>query len=155
MSAVKTAVSKQIAYALQAIDGVLNFYKRKNVSLSGNQRTLSENLSMLAWLPEEKVNLLLGQDLHRYTPNTITDLDDLKRQLHNIRREGMAVDDEEGYLGVRGIACPFKNEENSVAGSVTILGPTVRLTRQKVAEYAPMVKDCASGISRALGCKGP
>jgi IclR family KDG regulon transcriptional repressor len=139
----------------------LSFEPNHPLKVSTNDGTMfdlhqtSLGKAILAGLAEAKLNLLIGQDLHRYTPNTITDIDDLKRQLRNIRREGVAVDDEEGYAGVRGIACAFRNEENLVAGAVTILGPTVRLTRQKVMEYSPLVKNCASGISKALGCKAP
>jgi IclR family KDG regulon transcriptional repressor len=110
--------------------------------------------AILAGLPDERLNSLIGSELRRFTPNTITDIDELKRHLAIVRRDGVATDDEEGYSGVRGIACAFKNEEGGVAGAVTLIGPTIRITREKAKEYVPLVKDCAQSISKALGYKG-
>ncbi|HSW56943.1 MAG TPA: IclR family transcriptional regulator [Dehalococcoidales bacterium] len=111
--------------------------------------------AILAELPEEIVDSYLGknQELERFTPHTLTNIDDFKRHLVNIRRNGVAMDDEEGYVGVRGIAAPFRNENGDVAGAVTILGPSVRLTRDRDRENIPLVKNCALKISRALGFK--
>lgn len=109
--------------------------------------------AILAELPEETLDLLIGADMRRFTPSTITDINDLKTNLRVIKRTGLAIDDEEGYIGVRGLASVFKNEDGSVGGSITIIGPTIRLTREKLKEYGPIVKDCAMSISKALGYK--
>jgi len=47
----------------------------------------------------------------------------------------------------------LKNKEKAVIGAITILGPTIRLTREKLGDYIPAVKKCAADISRALGYK--
>jgi IclR family KDG regulon transcriptional repressor len=110
--------------------------------------------AILAELSEDKIESIIGADLQRFTPNTITDINDLKKNLTVIQRNGVAIDDEEGYIGVRGMAAAFKYEDGSVGGAITVIGPSVRLTREKVKEYSPIVKDCASSISKALGYKG-
>jgi len=110
--------------------------------------------AILAEIPEEELDRLLPDDLTRYTHNTITDMNDLKKQLMMIRQEGVAIDDEEGFLGIRGIAATLRNNEGNVVGAITILGPSIRLTREKVRECVPIVKDTAHKISRALGFNG-
>lgn len=110
--------------------------------------------AILAELSEEELNRLLTNDLTRYTHNTITDINDLKKQLIMIRQEGVAIDDEEGFLGIRGIAATLRNNEGNVVGSITILGPSIRLTREKLRECVPIVKETALRISRALGYSG-
>lgn len=110
--------------------------------------------AILAEIPEEELNRLLPDDLTRYTHNTITDINDLKKQLMMVRQEGVAIDDEEGFIGIRGIAATLRNNEGKVVGAITILGPSIRLTREKLRECVPMVKETALKISRALGYGG-
>ncbi len=88
-----------------------------------------------------------------YTPNTITDLNDLKRHLLLVNREGVAIGDEEMTLGVRGIASVVRIRDGSVAGAVGIVGPSIRLTRARLTELIPALKSCASEISKELGYK--
>ena len=110
--------------------------------------------AILAEISEEELDRLLAGDLTRYTHNTITDVNDLKKQLMMIRQEGVAIDDEEGFLGIRGIAATLRNNEGNVVGAITILGPSIRLTREKLRECVPIVKENALKISRALGYSG-
>ncbi len=121
--------------------------------MSGLHQT-SLGKAILAELPEMTLDTVLGKDLEQFTPNTISDIEEFKRHLINVRRNGVAFDDEEGYIGVRGIAAAFKNTDGKVAGAVTVLGPTVRLSRHKDKENIPAIKACALSISQALGYKG-
>jgi IclR family KDG regulon transcriptional repressor len=110
--------------------------------------------AILAEIPEEELDKILPKDLTRYTHNTITNVNDLKKHLIMIRQEGIAIDDEEGFLGIRGIAAALRNNEGNVVGAITILGPSIRLTREKLGECVPIVKETARKISRALGYNG-
>ncbi len=103
--------------------------------------------------PGELDNFLTG-GLRRYTPNTITNINDLKNQLLTVRREGVAIDDEEGFRGVRGVAATLKDCEGRMVGAITILGPSVRLTWEKIREIVPIVKEISARISKALGYDG-
>jgi DNA-binding IclR family transcriptional regulator len=38
-----------------------------------------------------------------------------------------------------------------MVGAINILGPSIRLTREKIREFVPAVKGCAMKISKALG----
>jgi IclR family transcriptional regulator, KDG regulon repressor len=85
------------------------------------------------------------------TPNTITNINDLKKHLLIVKRDGVAFDDEEESLGVRNIAAAINDQEGNVIGSVGVLGPTIRLSRSKLPEIALAVKKCAQNISASLG----
>ncbi len=110
--------------------------------------------AILAEMPEDELRTHFSNNLRRYTQNTITDINDLKKHLINVRQEGVAIDDEEGFQGVRGIAATLKNNEGVVVGALNILGPSIRLTREKIRECIPVVKDYALRISNALGYNG-
>jgi IclR family acetate operon transcriptional repressor len=89
--------------------------------------------------------------MRQFTPNTIINIDDLKKHLLIVRREGVAIDDEECFPGGRGIAAVFRDREGKLAGAITILGPSIRLSREKIRAYIPIIKKCARDISTALG----
>ncbi len=110
--------------------------------------------AILAEIPEDDLEHRIPKKLARYTHNTITDINELKKQLTTIRQDGIAIDDEEGFIGIRGIGAALKNIDGSVVGAITILGPSIRLTREKLGECIPIVKETASKISKALGYSG-
>jgi DNA-binding IclR family transcriptional regulator len=109
---------------------------------------------LLAYLPTEKVDAIVGSKLNRYTANTITDIDTLKKQLLTIRQRGLAVDNEENEIGVRCIAAPVKDSNGDVIAAISISGPSVRLSTQKLLNLGPSVKDCALKVSREMGYMG-
>jgi DNA-binding IclR family transcriptional regulator len=132
-------------------------YPTHPLRVSANEGTMvglhfaSLGKAILAEIPEEELTMRLGSKLTRYTHNTITDVNDLKKNLILVRNEGVAIDDEEAFLGVRGIASIFRNNEGAMVGAINILGPSIRLTREKIREFVPAVKGCAMKISKALG----
>jgi IclR family transcriptional regulator, KDG regulon repressor len=107
--------------------------------------------AILAELPDDELDAYLPQELTRYTQNTITNIDDLKKHLITVRQQGVAIDDEEGFIGVSGIGAALKSRERKVVGAFTLLGPSIRLTHDRIRECIPVVKNTASRISKALG----
>jgi len=109
---------------------------------------------LLAYMAEQGIDSYIeSNELKRFTSNTITDPNQLRTHLVTIAKEGIAYDDEENYVGVRNVAAPVRDREGKVVASVGVLGPTVRLTRTRMLEVVPDVKECALKISRELGFK--
>lgn len=103
------------------------------------------------------------KELHNYfdtvtlkprTPNTVTKIADLKKQLKQIHQDGIAFEDEEHELGIRTVAAPVKNWENNVVAAISVFAPSVRLTKDRMQEIAPLVKKYAFEISKAMGYTG-
>lgn len=108
----------------------------------------------LATMTEQQLDAYLNETkLTPYTASTITDVSILKKQLRAIAREGIAYNDEEYMLGIRGIAGAINNSEGIVSYCVTVAGPSVRLNPIKMMEYSQEVKHCAIAISSELGYK--
>ena len=84
-------------------------------------------------------------------PKTITDAKRLKNQLKEIRREGVAYDDEEHEIGIRNVAVPVTNCNSSIGVAIGVQGPSVRLSLDRMKEVAPILKKYASDISKVLG----
>lgn len=92
-----------------------------------------------------------GKRLESYTSNTITDIDELSKQLEKVREDGVAVDREECVPGVTDVAAPIMDSDGKLVACLGTFLPTPRATDEKIAMMISMVKDCALEISRALG----
>lgn len=111
--------------------------------------------SILAYLDEEEVmEIWENSDIKKFTDNTIIDYDIFKKELDKIRLQGYAEDDEENEPGVRCVGAPVFNFHGKVEGAISISGPTMRVTKEKVDEIAREIKKCASLISKELGYRG-
>ncbi len=85
---------------------------------------------LLAHMAEQEREAALSHTLAEYTPHTITDAEELRRQLGVVRNQGYAVDDEEFEAGIRAVSAPVRNREGTVIAAMSVAGPASRLTRR-------------------------
>jgi IclR family transcriptional regulator, KDG regulon repressor len=107
---------------------------------------------ILASMSDEEVGKYFTEgNIVHFTPNTITDINEMRNQLIIVRKEGVAFDDEEYHIGIRGIAAGLKDVDGKIIGSIGVVAPSVRFTRSKLRELAPIVKKYALDISAEEG----
>jgi IclR family KDG regulon transcriptional repressor len=92
----------------------------------------------------------LPADLEAFTPNTITNTEQLLKNLDQIRDQGYAVDDEEFDLGVRCIAVPVKDFRGKVVASMGISGPATRMTAERLPELTSILLEVGEALSRRM-----
>src|SRR5690606_3361942 len=92
----------------------------------------------------------LPEEMRAFTPRTITDRQTLAAHLEQTRRQGYAVDDEEYDYGVRCVAAPVIDYRGKVVGAIGISGPAGRMTLDRMAEYAAIVKEVGRNLSDRL-----
>jgi IclR family transcriptional regulator, acetate operon repressor len=100
------------------------------------------------------------QRLHRVglaklTPRTIVDPGALLEDLKASRQRGWAVDDQEQAEGLRCVGAPVFNEHGEVIGAISVSGPTVRMSDERLGELGPMVKRAAAEITERVGGRRP
>ncbi|MBU5294131.1 IclR family transcriptional regulator [Anaerosalibacter bizertensis] len=123
-----------------------------NIGKRSPMYSTSVGKAMLAFMEEDEVEEIWNNsEIEKFTEYTITDLDDLKDKLKEIRERGYSVDDQENELGVRCIGAPVFNRFGKVEGAISISGPTIRVTEEKVEEIAREVIKYANMISNELG----
>jgi IclR family KDG regulon transcriptional repressor len=97
----------------------------------------------LAFMPDE---------LKAYTPRTITDRETLKKELQTVAEQGYAIDNEELDPGVRCVAAPIRDYTRRIVGAVSISGPSMRFTEERIeTELIPLVLQASEDLSTRLG----
>lgn len=108
--------------------------------------------ALLAAMPDERVRALIkAKGLKGFTGNTHTDVDSLLADLAEIRARGWSLDNEEATLGMRCIASVIYNEYGEAIAGVSISGPTVRITDERLGELGDLVKRASLDITAAIG----
>jgi IclR family transcriptional regulator, acetate operon repressor len=107
---------------------------------------------MLAFIPEQDHEYFFaGMTFEKFTPQTIKNPTQLRKDLALIRQRGYAIDNEEVYLGSRCIGAPIFDSSRKVAAALSVSGPTTRVTRERVPVFAAAAKNAAAAISKSLG----
>jgi IclR family acetate operon transcriptional repressor len=86
--------------------------------------------------------------LPRFTDHTIDNPTQLVAALMEIRANGFAVNHEERYEGVNGIAAPVLGSSGVARAAIGVQGPALRMTPARLQEIAPMVRRAADDIAR-------
>jgi IclR family acetate operon transcriptional repressor len=106
----------------------------------------------LAFLPPQKREDVL-KDLHldRLTSKTIVDIEDLRKELLLIRKRGYAISHGERVEGVSSLSAPLFNFRNQVIGAISISGPSLRLSEEKITEFIEPIINATDHISQVMG----
>jgi DNA-binding IclR family transcriptional regulator len=108
---------------------------------------------LLSGLAADEVDRRLDQ-LPAYTPRTITNRKALHRELEVVRNRGYALAADELEIGLAAIAAPILSAHGDVVASISVSGPTFRLTDARVEEIIPVLIDAAEEVSGRLGHTG-
>jgi IclR family acetate operon transcriptional repressor len=110
--------------------------------------------ALLSALPDEQVRAIVARTgMPAQTERTITSPDALVAELAVVRRRGFAVDDGEQEPGVRCVAAAVPSQLAGTA-ALSISGPSSRVTRDRVAQIAPLVVAATQGLVATLGHHG-
>jgi IclR family KDG regulon transcriptional repressor len=88
--------------------------------------------------------------LESFTPHTLTDPNQLRRNLEQVRVEGYAVDDEEFDMDVRCIAVPIFDFRGKAVGSIGISGPASRITPESLPDLVARVIEIGKSLSERM-----
>lgn len=106
--------------------------------------------AILAFSSRRVCDRILNGILPRLTPNTITDPARLKRQFQEIRKDGIAFDNEEHDLGTNAVAAPIFNFEGKPVAALVVAGPAQRIKMDIGSTVALRLKETALDISKQL-----
>lgn len=108
--------------------------------------------TLLAEMDEDRLTRRLkATKLESFTSRTITDANELRRDLETIRQRGYAIDNEEKNEGMRCIAAPVFDINNEAIAGISVSGPTSRVEEAQVERLSKLVMDAAGQLTAAIG----
>lgn len=107
---------------------------------------------LLAWMPEGQSEVVLKSlKMQAYTPNTITSIQKLKKELIKVKENGYALDNVEHEDGVRCVAAPIFDMNCNVIASISISVPTFKITETLIPILIDEILNTAEEISYHMG----
>lgn len=108
---------------------------------------------LLAFLPEQEFLMLYSDNnekLPTFTPNSISSVEELKKCLKKIKKQGYAIDEEEFKIGVNCLGVPIINNEGKAIASISISGPRSRFNLFKMEKVKNILINMSKDISNQL-----
>ncbi|POF28548.1 IclR family transcriptional regulator [Roseibium marinum] len=100
--------------------------------------------------PAELDHVIRKQSFYRYTPATLGNEAELRAELAEIRRAGVAFDREEHEPGIVCIAAPILSAGGRPVGALSITTTTGRKTLEELTAMRPALLETASSIAKAV-----
>ncbi len=105
---------------------------------------------LIAWKPEQEIERFIRHGLPKHSARTITEPDQFRQTLHDVREHGFAVNDQEREMLIRSVSAPVRDSRGVVVAAVTVAGPSQRLARPRFQRVIDLVMTSASAISADL-----
>ncbi|MEM1298001.1 MAG: IclR family transcriptional regulator [Pseudomonadota bacterium] len=103
--------------------------------------------AILAYQSPTFVDDYVKLEMRAYTDLTVTTADALRAELAKVRREGISYDLEELAEGMNCVAVPVRLINGDVRGGVSISGPKLRLTPDRLREIGEIMLEEVTAVS--------
>jgi IclR family transcriptional regulator, acetate operon repressor len=122
----------------------------------GAMHASSLGKALLSTLPQKAVAEVLQRvGMKKFTEHTIVDPQALITDLAAAAKRGWAIDDQERADGMRCAGAPVFNEHGEAVGAISVSGPIVRITDERLGELGPLVKRAAADLTERFGGTPP
>lgn len=112
--------------------------------------TASGKLFLASMPLAERRHVLAQLSLNRHSPRTITDPAQLERELDEIARRGIGVDDEEFVRGMIAVAVPVRNHDGLVVAAIACHAPTARVSMPELLAGVRHMQEAADEAREVL-----
>jgi IclR family transcriptional regulator, KDG regulon repressor len=138
------------------VDRVESERSIRMVAAPGRQAALHATASgkaLLAHQPPETIDAILAGELHRFTPETITDPDELRADLRRVVERGYAECIREHEPEICSISVPVRNYSGNVAAALTVAAPATRFAETERRVALAVLQEIARELSVQLGAR--
>jgi IclR family KDG regulon transcriptional repressor len=105
---------------------------------------------LLAYAGNDEWKHYVSQPLERFTPNTITDPEQLVEHLHEIREQGYCMSEGEVDEGALAVAVPILTPQRQLAAGLSVAGPAFRFDDTKIELHLSALRAGAATIEEQL-----
>lgn len=130
--------------------GAFQLTNRAGVTRPAHGTALGKVL-LAALSPAQLDRFLQNHELTALTPKTITEPEQLRQEIQEVARTGVAYDDGEFNAEVRCVAVPVHDFTGQVVGALGISGPIWRLSIPVLQKQTALVKATARRLSADFG----
>ncbi|WP_313755724.1 IclR family transcriptional regulator [Tissierella sp.] len=120
-----------------------------NIGSSSDAHASSVGKCLLAFSKDIDFNKISNNHLKKHTENTLSNKDELIKELKKVKEDGYAIDDEEQELGLYCIGAPILDKNGDAIAAISMSGPTARMKRQDINDKILKVVETAKEISLA------
>lgn len=114
--------------------------------------TCASGKNFLAWItPEERERMYKEITFERRTPNTLTTVEALEDTLVTVRERGYATEINEFSDDLNSYAAPIFDYSGRVVANISISGPSIRATPEKLDGLVDALLETSRSISQQLG----
>lgn len=107
--------------------------------------------AMLAALSDEQIDNYIASSspLRRYTPTTLTEPDELRREVALVRERGYALGYDDHIVGEENyISFAVRDGTGQPHAVISVAGPKTRFTDQRIRELVPAFKDIMARLNQ-------
>ncbi|OAJ53021.1 IclR family transcriptional regulator [Paraburkholderia ginsengiterrae] len=111
---------------------------------------------LLSALDDETLDATLSSTpLYAHTPRTVTDKEELKKLIAQVRRQGWAIVDQELEGGLISLSAPIRNRQGRVIAAMNISGNAQRNSaKQMVKAFLEPLQQAAQTVSEMVARRG-
>lgn len=144
----------QVVY-INKYEGMTNVKSACSVGDANPMTLTGIGKAMLAAYSNEQIHELLGDGPYtKRTSRSITNYEELIREMEQTRQRGYAVDDREGVDILHCYAAPVYDDTNHMIAAISIVSLYHNMDDTMRGTYPQLVMDAAMEISRQLGFQG-
>jgi IclR family KDG regulon transcriptional repressor len=137
---------------IEKLEGTETLRMHSKVGKRAPMHCTAVGKAILAHLPFNVVlDILERKGMPRHTDKTITDKDEFLKELAQVKQKGYALDLEENEYGIRCIAVPIFDHVGKVIAAVSLSGPTIRMTDERIEQLQARMRQIGKQISARLG----
>ncbi|MGN1402270.1 MAG: IclR family transcriptional regulator [Bacillus sp. (in: firmicutes)] len=137
---------------IEKLDGNEALRMHSKVGKRAPMHCTSVGKAILAHIGEEEVQDILNRKgLPKHTEHTITDQDAFMEELAKVKSEGYALDLQENEYGIICIAAPIFDHQGNVCAAISISGPSMRMTDERMLGLKTKILETGRLISARVG----
>jgi len=137
---------------IEKLEGTETLRMHSKVGKRAPMHCTAVGKAILAYLPLPVVlDILDRKGMPQHTDQTITDKEVFLNELAAVRQTGYALDLEENEYGIRCIAVPIFDHSGNVIAAVSVSGPTIRMTDERLEQLQAHMRHIGQQISARLG----
>jgi IclR family acetate operon transcriptional repressor len=109
---------------------------------------------LLAFLADEEIDSILRDNPPKqFTKHTITDLQQVKKELKKVTRQGYSYSDQELTVGARGLGAPIWDYSKTVVATLSLVGSIHNFQRGRIPNLVKSLFGAAEQCSMKMGFK--